>query len=74
MLCSREFEVSSFVCKLATNTLNKSKYHVKIAKRILNDLYVSINEEILYWIDQGSIFAKTNWLFIEDPIITTIEK
>ena len=74
MLCSREFEVPSSVCKLATHTLNKSKYHVKTAKRISNDLYVSINEEKLYGIDQGFICAKTNWLFIEDPIITTIEK
>ena len=59
--------------QLAVNTLKKTKYHVQTAKIILNDYYVSTNEEELYGSGQGSGFAGTNWLFIEDSMITTIE-
>ena len=64
----------SSVCQLTTHTLKKTKYHVQTAKRISNDYYVSTTEVELYGSGQGSIFSGTNWLFIEDPMITTIEK
>ena len=47
---------------------------MQTAKRISNDYYVSTNEEELYGSGQGSGFAGTNWLFIKDPMRSTIEK
>ena len=44
------------------------------AKIISNNYYVSTNEEELYKSGQGSRFTETNWLFVEEPMITTIEK
>ena len=76
MQCSavEKFEVPSFVCQLAAQTLKNTKYYMQTAKRISNDYYVSTNEEELYGSGQGSDFAGTNWLFIKDPMISAIEK
>ena len=74
MIYSRKLKVPSSVYQLAAHTLKDTKYHVQTANIISNNYYISTTEEELYGLGQGSGFAGTTWLFIEDPMTTTIEK
>ena len=72
MICSRKFNVPKKVCKLAATTLNKTKYHVQTAVRTSPNYYSSTKEMPLYGSGQGSGNAGTEWLFIEESMISTI--
>ena len=60
------------MCKLAATTLHKTKYHVQTAVRTSPNYYSSTKEMPQYGSGQGSGNAGTEWLFIEQSMISTI--
>ena len=74
MLCSRKFKVPDKVCKLAANTLRQAQYHVQTSRRTSPSFYFTTKNNTVHGAGQDSGNAETTFLFIEKPMIETMEK
>ena len=61
------------MCKLAANTLRQSQYHIQTAKRISPSFYSTTKHKTVHGAGQGSGDAGTTFLFVDEPIIETME-
>ena len=74
MVCSRKFEIPNKVCELAANKLRQTQYHVQTLRRISLSFYSTTKNSTVHGVGQGSGNAGTTFLFIDEPMIETMEK
>ena len=72
MVCNRNLNVPSNVCKLAATSLNKTKYHVQTVVQTSPNYYTPTKDMKIYGFGQVSGNEGTKCLFIEETMISTI--